>query len=73
MARPFSYPEVAALEIGQSCEVRAPASEVKRKVALYAIRNGRRFTVIRQKSSEAPEWALVTRLPVTDTELPSAA
>ena len=69
--RPFSYPEVVALEIGQSCGVCAPASEVKRKVAQYAARNNKRFKVF-DEGNPAPS-AIVTRLPVTDTELPSAA
>lgn len=72
MARQFSYPEVAALEIGGTAYVKAPASEVKRKVALYAARNGKRFTVTNQ-SSETYPCARVTREAVTDAELPSAA
>jgi hypothetical protein len=71
--RPFSYPEVAALEIGGSCFVNAPVSEVKRKCALYAARNGKRFEVFNQSNETYPPCALVRRLPVTDAELPSAA
>lgn len=71
MARKFSYPEVAALAEGASCVVNAPVSEVKRKCAQYGIRNNKRFKVV-DEGNPAPS-AIVTRLPVTDAELPSAA
>lgn len=70
MARPFSYPEVAALEVGQVCDVLAPVSEVRRKSGLYGKRNNKRFRIDRWEGSEV---CRVTRLPVTDAELPSAA
>ena len=62
--RPFSYPEVVALEIGQSCGVCAPASEVKRKVAQYAARNNKRFNVERHG-----DYCRVTRLPDPEPEV----
>ena len=68
MPRLFSYPEVQQLEVGQSCGVSASASEVKRKVALYAARANKRFRVER-----FGDYCRVTREPVTDTELPSVA
>lgn len=67
MARPFSYPEVAALEVGQVCDVLAPVSEVRRKSGLYGRRNNKRFSVV--ESSEGgctdavPSRARVMRLP----------
>lgn len=63
MARQFSYPEVAALEVGLSCRVYAPASEVKRKVAQYAARNNKRFHVANDGES-----VMVHREAVTDPE-----
>ncbi len=48
MARRFGFPTVAALEVGQSTVLQgAIASEVKRKVALYAGRHNKRFVVTR--------------------------
>jgi hypothetical protein len=66
---------VAALEVGRSCFVNAPVSEVKRKCAQYAARNGKRFVVVKEViDAHGPALvARVTRLPVTDAELPSAA
>lgn len=67
MARPFSLPAVAALEVGESCRVSIPAAEAKRKVALYAARNNKRFHV-----ASDGESVMVHREPVTDSELPGA-
>lgn len=71
MARQFSYPEVAALEVGQSCVVAARASEVRRKVALYAARNNKSFLVHSPEKGYSP--ATVERLFLGDGELPGAA
>jgi hypothetical protein len=69
MARAFGFPSVAALEVGQSTVLQgAVASEVKRKVGLYAARHNRRFTVTR----DSDYGVRVTREPVTDSELPGA-
>jgi hypothetical protein len=67
MARQFSIPEVATLKEGESCGTSLPASEVKRKVALYAARNNKRFTVQR-----IGDYCRITREAVTDSELPGA-
>lgn len=77
MARPFSYPEVQQLEVGQACEVDAPLSEVRRKVGLYADRNRKDFMVDSADAvSIAPNGdladikvALVTRLPDPEPEV----
>jgi hypothetical protein len=68
MARQFSIPEVATLKEGESCGTSLPASEVKRKVALYAVRNNKRFIVAR----DSDYGVRVTREAVTDSELPGA-
>ena len=65
MARQFSYPEVAALEVGLSCRVYAPASEVKRKVALYGARNNKRFRV----ENPAGNFCRVIREPDPEPEV----
>lgn len=67
MARKFSWPAVQLLEVGQSCGIPRPVSEVKRKVALYGLRCGKRFKV-----EPVEDCSLVTRDPVTDAELPGA-
>lgn len=64
MARPFSYPEVQQLEVGQHTLIEAPVSEVRRKVALYAARAGKDFIVDSADAHTGPERkvALVTRI-----------
>ncbi len=70
MARPFGFPSVAALEVGQSTVLQgAPYSEARRKIALYAARHNKRFVVM----CDSDYGVLVTREAVTDSELPSAA
>lgn len=73
MARPFSYPEVQKLEVGQACDILAPLSEVRRKVKLYGRRNRRNFHVAESSeggcSDAVPPRARVERLPDTPTPL----
>lgn len=73
MARKFSYEAVTTLAEGEACAVHDYVSTVKRKVALYGARNGKRFDV---RNTTPPETlaieTTVTRLPVTDSELPGA-
>lgn len=45
MARQFSWPEVAALEVGDSVVLLARASEVARKVFAYGKRQGKTFLI----------------------------
>lgn len=63
MARPFSYPEVAALEVGQHALVSAPVSEVRRKVTLYGARNRKYFSVAGLRDEGGHHAVRVTRLP----------
>lgn len=70
MARKFTWPSVAALEIGQSCGIGATVPEAKRKVGPYAARNNKRFN-LEFVATEGPlGYCRVTREAVTDTELP---
>lgn len=61
MARKFTWEAVTKLEVGQSCFVSAPVSEVKRKCALYGGRKGKRFIVTRGPDDERGAVAVVRR------------
>lgn len=67
MARQFSWPAIQLLEVGQCCGVFARPAEVRRKVGPYATRANKRFKV-----EPMGDTTLVTREPVTDSELPGA-
>lgn len=69
MARPFSYPEVAALEVGGTFDFIESASVARSKIRAYAIRHNQRFSVTPLTGS-FQGWVSVQRLPVTDVELP---
>src|SRR3546814_18707682 len=47
MARPFSYPEVAALEVGQAARVDDNPTAIRRKVNEYAKRSEKLFSIAR--------------------------
>lgn len=67
MARPFSYPEVAALEVGQAARVDDNPTAIRRKVNEYAKRSEKLFSIARLSGCQS---ALVTRLEITNVELP---
>jgi hypothetical protein len=72
VARQFSYEAVTKLAEGQSCIVLDTPSVVRRKVAGYATRNNKRFSVSSEETPAHGKFSEVKRLPVTDTELPGA-
>src|SRR5690606_28654271 len=69
VARPFSYPEVTKLEVGESVHVDAHHSEVARKVGGYAKRNGKAFDVTYSTAG----GSVVVRLPDPVAEQSEAA
>lgn len=76
MARPFSYPEVAALEEGGVCLVPPPYEWASRRIREFAKRckPPREFVVTRCTDEHGRQRVAVcrVRLPVTDAELPGA-
>ena len=58
MARQFSLPEVAALEVGQEAWLTLRPAVVKRKVDPYGKRHNKQFSVYRDSAGSR-----VTRLP----------
>jgi hypothetical protein len=67
MARPFSYPEVAALEVGRSVSLdyAVKLGDAKRKVKEYAKRSGRKFSVVGAPGCPV----IVNRLPDPEPEV----
>ena len=60
MARPFSYPQVAALEVGDSVRIPEHAPTVRQKVKGYAKRARKAFEV---RGDRGAYYADVRRLP----------
>jgi len=66
MARPFSYPEVAALEVGGEVRISEHAPTVRQKVKGYAKRAGKAFSV---RADRGAYYADVRRLPDPEPEV----
>lgn len=71
MAKPLKYPQLAQVEVGRTFNLAdgESAPGVRRKANEYGKRSGKHFLV----EDVFPNGVNVTRLPVTDSELPGAA
>lgn len=62
MARPFSYPEVQQLEVGESATVPDGVSLVQRRVFAYGKRAGRTFLITPPEPDRGYPLVKVTRM-----------